>query len=390
MKIHEYQAKELFAQYGIPVCAQKLISDPSEIESAVHEFGRENAVVKAQVHAGGRGKAGGVKVAHGQQQIIQTATDMFGKRLVTHQSGPEGIPVRKILLTEVIGIEKEIYLSMTLDHEAECLMIIASEAGGTEIETLAKDFPEQIIKIPVSLQIGFQTYHGLETARLIHLPKELEREFISILSVMYKLFTEKSCSLIEINPLVITDDGKLNALDAKINFDDNALMLHPEIAALRDPGEENAEETEAAAAGLSYVALDGNIGCLVNGAGLAMATMDIIKSLGGEPANFLDVGGSASVEKVAKAFSILLRSEKVKAIMVNIFGGIMRCDVIAAAIIEAAKTIEITVPIIVRLEGTNAEIGKKMLADSGIALIAAHSFRDAVEKAVSAANGGAI
>lgn len=390
MKIHEYQAKELFAQYGIPVCEQKLIESPDEIEKAVLEFGHSEAVVKAQVHAGGRGKAGGVKVARGTDQIISTAREMLGKRLVTHQSGPEGIPVRKLLLTEVIGIRKEIYLSMTLDNETESLMIIASEAGGTEIETLAKEAPEQIVKLPVSLQIGFQNYHGIEAARLIRLPKENEKQFIRILSGMYRLFTEKSCSLIEINPLVITDEGSLNALDAKINFDDNALMLHPEIAALRDTGEENPEEIEAAAAGLSYVALDGNIGCLVNGAGLAMATMDIIKSLGGEPANFLDVGGSASVEKVGKAFSILLRSPKVKAIMVNIFGGIMRCDVIAAAIIEAAKTIEIGVPIVVRLEGTNAELGKEMLRNSGISLIPAHSFRDAVEKAVAAANGGAL
>ena len=390
MKIHEYQAKELFAQYGIPVCEQKLIESPDGIEEAVQEFGHKDAVVKAQVHAGGRGKAGGVKVARGTEEIISTAREMFGKRLVTHQSGPEGIPVRKLLLTEVIGIRKEIYLSMTLDNESESLMIIASEAGGTEIEALAKEAPEQIIKIPVSLQIGFQTYHGTEAARLIRLPKENEKEFIRILSEMYRLFTEKSCSLIEINPLVITNEGRLNALDAKINFDDNALMLHPDIAAMRDTGEENPEEIEAAAAGLSYVALDGNIGCLVNGAGLAMATMDIIKSLGGEPANFLDVGGSASVEKVSRAFSILLRSPKVKAIMVNIFGGIMRCDVIAAAIIEAAKTIEIGVPIVVRLEGTNAELGKEMLRNSGIALIPAHSFRDAVEKAVAAANGGAL
>ena len=387
MNIHEYQAKELFAQYGIPVCEQKLIEDPEGIEEAVRAFGREEAVIKAQVHAGGRGKAGGVKVARSREEIVSAARAMFGKRLVTRQSGPEGIPVRKVLLTEVIGIRKEIYLSMTLDHTAESLMIIASEAGGTEIETLAEKSLELIVKIPVSLQIGFQTYHGLETARRIRLPKENGKDFIQILAGMYRLFTEKSCSLIEINPLVITDDGKLNALDAKINFDDNALMLHPAIAALRDSAEENAEETEAAAAGLSYVALDGNIGCLVNGAGLAMATMDIIKSLGGEPANFLDVGGSASVEKVTTAFRILLRSPKVKAIMVNIFGGIMRCDVIAAAIIEAAKTIQIRIPVVVRLEGTNAELGKQMLRESGIALIPAHSFREAVEKAVAAANG---
>ena len=387
MKIHEYQAKELFAQYGIPVCEQRLIETAEEIEDAVAEFGREDAVVKAQVHAGGRGKAGGVKVARGRDAVIQTAREMFGKRLITVQSGPEGIPVRKVLLTEVIGIRKEYYLSMTLDNEAECLMIIASEAGGTEIEALAKDHQEQIRKIPVSLQTGFQAYHGRETAQLISLPSELTADFIGVLSAMYRLFTEKSCSLIEINPLVITDDGKLNALDAKINFDDNALMLHPDIAALRDSAEENPEEAEAAAAGLSYVALDGNIGCLVNGAGLAMATMDIIKSLGGEPANFLDVGGSASVEKVTTAFRILLRSPKVKAIMVNIFGGIMRCDVIAAAIIEAAKTIQIRIPVVVRLEGTNAELGKQMLRDSGIDLIPAHSFREAVEKAVAAANG---
>ena len=390
MKIHEYQAKELFAQYGIPVCEQILIENPDEIEQIVRKFGHEDAVVKAQVHAGGRGKAGGVKVAHGMDQIILTSQEMLGKRLITHQAGPEGIPVRKVLLTEVIGIQKEIYLSLTLDNESESLMIIASEAGGTEIETLAKENPEQIIKLPVSLQIGFQPYHGLEIARLIRIPKEIEKEFISILASMYRLFIDKSCSLIEINPLVITTEGKLNALDAKINFDDNALMRHPEVAVLRDTGEENPEEVEASEAGLSYVALDGNIGCLVNGAGLAMATMDIIKSLGGEPANFLDVGGSASVEKVSKAFAILLRSPKVKAIMVNIFGGIMRCDVIAAAIIEAAKSMVISVPIVVRLEGTNAELGKEMLRNSGISLIPAHSFRDAVEKAVAAANGGAL
>lgn len=387
MKIHEYQAKELFAQYGIPVCDQKLICSRDDVEKAVLEFGRETAVIKAQVHTGGRGKAGGVKIARGKEQIISAAKEMLGKRLVTHQSGPEGIPVHKVLLTEAIGIRQEIYVSMTLDYASGSLMIIASAAGGTEIETLAAESPEKIVRIPVSLEIGFQNYHGLETARLIGIPAENTKQFIHILGQMYRLFTEKSCSLIEINPLVITSDGALNALDAKINFDDNALMLHPEIEALRDPGEENPEEIEASAAGLSYVALDGNIGCLVNGAGLAMATMDIIKSLGGEPANFLDVGGSASVEKVSKAFSILLRSSKVKAIMVNIFGGIMRCDVIAAAIIEAARTMEIRVPIVVRLEGTNADLGKQMLRDSGISLIPAHSFRDAVEKAVAAADG---
>ncbi len=390
MNIHEYQAKELFAAYGIPVCEQILVESQDAVSSAVEEFGRENAVVKAQVHAGGRGKAGGVKVARGKDQILRTAEEMFGKRLITRQSGPEGIPIRKVLLTEVIGISKEIYLSMMLDNESECLMIIGSEAGGTEIETLAREDPDKIFRVPVSLQTGFQSYHGLEAARLLNLPKDNLKEFVGILSGMYRLFTEKSCSLIEINPLVITTEGKLNALDAKINFDDNALMLHPDIAALRDSGEEKAEETEATEAGLSYVALDGSIGCLVNGAGLAMATMDLIKSIGGEPANFLDVGGSASVEKVSKAFSILLRSPKVKSIMVNIFGGIMRCDVIAAAIIEAAKTIEISVPIVVRLEGTNADIGKQMLQDSGIDLIPAHSFRDAAEKAVAAANGGKI
>ena len=387
MKIHEYQAKELFAQYGIPVCEQKLIESPEQSEKAVQEFGREEAVIKAQVHAGGRGKAGGVRIARGREQIIAAAKEMFGKPLVTHQSGPAGIPVRKVLLTELIGIRQEIYLSIAPDHAAGCLTIIASEAGGTEIETLAADHPEKIVKIPVSLQTGLLPYHGLETARRIGLSPENRDEFIHILSQMYKLFTEKSCSLIEINPLVITTDGKLNALDAKINFDDNALMLHPDIAALRDTAEEDPEEAEAAAAGLSYVALDGSIGCLVNGVGLAMATMDLVKSLGGEPANFLDVGGSASVEKVSKAFSILLRSPKVRAVMVNIFGGIMRCDVIASAIIEAAQTIEISVPIIVRLEGTNAELGKQMLRDSGIALIPAHSFRDAAEKAVVAAEG---
>ena len=388
MKIHEYQAKELFAQYGIPVCEQKLIENPDETEQAVREFGREEAVIKAQVHAGGRGKAGGVKIARGREQIVSSAKEMFGKPLVTHQSGPAGIPVRKVLLTELIGIRQEIYLSIAPDYAAGNLTIIASDAGGTEIETLAAKHPEKIVKIPVSLQTGLLPYHGLETALRIGLPPEYRSEFIRILSQMYKLFTEKSCSLIEINPLVITTDGKLNALDAKINFDDNALMLHPDIAALRDTAEENPEEAEAAAAGLSYVALDGNIGCLVNGAGLAMATMDLIKSLGGEPANFLDVGGSASVEKVSKAFSILLRSPKVRAVMVNIFGGIMRCDVIASAIIEAAKTTGISVPIIVRLEGTNADLGKQILRDSEIALIPAHSFRDAAEKAVAAAEGG--
>jgi len=388
MKIHEYQAKELFAAYGIPVPAQALITTPEEVETAVDAVAAGLRVVKAQVHAGGRGKAGGVKLAKTREEAIEKANAMLGMKLVTKQSGPEGKVVRKVLITEGLDIAKEYYLSVTVNNEDANLMIIASGAGGTEIEEMAVTHPELIAKIPVSLENGLQDYQVRETARRIGIPAENYKEFFSMLSKMMKLFVEKNCSLVEVNPLILTEDRKLVALDAKVSFDDNSLVRHPELLPLRDPDEEDPKEVKASAAGLNYVALDGSIGCLVNGAGLAMATMDIIHKFGGDPANFLDVGGSASTEKVTTAFEILLADPNVKAIMVNIFGGIMKCDIIAEGIVAAAKAVSIRVPLVVRLEGTNADLGKEIIAKSGLAIIPAVSLADAVRKAVEMANGG--
>lgn len=388
MKIHEYQAKELFASYGIPVPAQALITKPEEIEAAIDALDAPLRVVKAQIHAGGRGKAGGVKLAKSREEAVEKASAMLGAKLVTKQSGPEGKVVHKVLITQGLDIEKEYYLSITVDNEHSCLVIIASGAGGTEIEEMAVSHPELIVKMPVALENGLRDYQAREVARRIGIPAENGKEFMQILSKMFALFTEKNCSLVEINPLILTDEHKLVALDAKITFDDNGLVRHPELLPLRDAMEEDPMEVKATEAGLNYVALDGDIGCLVNGAGLAMATMDIIHKFGGDPANFLDVGGSASTEKVTAAFEILLSNPKVHAIMVNIFGGIMKCDIIAQGIVEAAKAVQIRVPLVVRLEGTNAQQGKEIIRQSGLSIVPAVSLADAAHKAVTLAKEG--
>ena len=383
MKIHEYQAKELLAAYGVPVPEGLLALTPEEAKEATEKLGGQS-VVKAQVHCGGRGKAGGVKLAKSPEEAFSIAQSMLGMTLVSKQTGPEGKVVHKVYVTKAVDIRKEYYLSLTADASAASLVIIASGEGGTEIEETSEKNPEAIVKEQVSILTGLKSYEALEVAKRIGIPAENRKEFAAILQKMYKLYVEKDCSLIEINPLILTGDGSLSALDAKITFDDNALARHPEVALLRDEQEEDPKEVRASKSDLNYVALDGNIGCMVNGAGLAMATMDIIKKFGGSPANFLDVGGSATEERVTTAFEILLSDPHVKAIMVNIFGGIMKCDIIASGIVAAAKAIDIQVPVVVRLEGTNVELGKKILEESGLALISAKDMADAAHKSVSA------
>lgn len=385
MKIHEYQAKELMGQYGIPVPGGQVAETVEEAYECAKAY--ETCVLKAQIHSGGRGKGGGVKLAKSPEEAKELAKNMLGMQLVTKQTGPEGKTVRKLLVTEATDIKKEYYLSLTVDNEHAGLVFIGSAAGGTEIEDTAANHPELIKKEPVSVYEGFHNYTGINLAEKMEIPAELQKDFIGILRNMVRLFIEKDCSLIEINPLVETADGKLLALDAKINFDDNALMRHPEIAALRDVFEEDPKEVRASEFDLNYISLSGNIGCLVNGAGLAMATMDIIKKFGGEPANFLDVGGSATTERVTAAFEILLSDPNVKAIMVNIFGGIMKCDIIAEGVVNAANKIGMTIPLIVRLEGTNVARGKEILKESGLSIIAADDMADAARKAVEAAGG---
>ena len=387
MKIHEYQAKELLGAYGVPVPGGEVAETPEEVFEAAKAY--DKCVIKAQIHSGGRGKGGGVKLANNPEEAKTIAEKMIGMQLVTKQTGPEGKLVRKVLVTEATNIAKEYYLSIAVDNENAGLVIIASAAGGTEIEETAANHPELIVKEPISVYEGFHNYKGIEVARKLGLSGDLQKEFIGILRNMTKLFIEKDCSLVEINPLVLTEEGHLLALDAKVNFDDNALMRHPEIVALRDVNEENPKEVKASEYDLNYISLEGNIGCLVNGAGLAMATMDIIKKFGGEPANFLDVGGSATTERVTAAFEILLSDPNVKAIMVNIFGGIMKCDIIAEGVVAAAKNIGMTVPLVVRLEGTNVDRGKEILKESGLAIIAAEDMADAARKAVAAAGGKA-
>ncbi len=381
MKIHEYQAKELLSSYGVPVPAGVPANTPEEVYSAAKNYGGR-CVVKAQVHCGGRGKAGGVKLAQNAEEAEKIAGEMIGMKLISKQTGPEGKIVHKLYVSEALEIKKEYYLSITTDASSASLVIIASGDGGTEIEETSEKHPELIVKEQVSLLTGLKQYEARIVAKKIGIPAENVKEFISLLQKMYKLYIEKDCTLIEINPLVLTGEGKLSALDAKITFDDNALARHPEIVLLRDELEEDPKEVAAAKYDLNYVALDGNIGCMVNGAGLAMATMDIIKKFGGSPANFLDVGGSATEEKVTAAFEILLSDPNVKVIMVNIFGGIMKCDIIASGIVAAAKAIHIEVPVVVRLEGTNVDLGKQILRDSGLALISAADMADAAHKSV--------
>lgn len=387
MKIHEYQAKELLAQYGISVPKGFLAETKQSTMEAAAAFGGV-CVVKAQIHSGGRGKAGGVKLVRTPEQAGEVAQALLGATLVTKQTGAEGKCVHKLYVTEAVEIKKEYYLSITNDTANESLVIIASGEGGTEIEEVSAEHPECIVKEPVSILTGMKQYQAREVARRIGIPAENVKEFVAMMGNLYRMYMEKDCSLVEINPLILTGDGHLMALDAKVTFDDNALARHGDMAALRDEQEEDPKEVQAGKFDLNYVALSGSIGCMVNGAGLAMATMDIIQKFGGSPANFLDVGGSATTERVKAAFEILLSDHNVKAILVNIFGGIMKCDIIATGIVEAAKTMQIAIPVVVRLEGTNVELGKQILADSGLSLISASNLADAARKCVACVNNG--
>jgi len=384
MNLHEYQSKELFAEYGIPVPKGIPASTADEAVKAAEQLGGELWVVKAQVHAGGRGKAGGVKLARTAEEIHQYATDMLGTQLVTHQSGPEGLPVNVVYVEEGSDIDRELYLSMLVDRDVSQISFIASAAGGMDIEQVAADTPEQIFTVAISPGAGLQPYQARQLAFGLGLDKSQSRQFADLIQRLYRLFQECDASLVEVNPLIVTKGGDVVALDAKINIEDSAMFRHPRLAEMRDLSQEDEKESAAAEHDLNYVSLDGDIACMVNGAGLAMATMDLIKLHGGEPANFLDVGGGATAERVAAAFKLILSNDKVTAILVNIFGGIVRCDLIAEGIISAVKEVGVQVPVIARLEGTNVDKGRQLLADSGLDIIAATDLTDAAKKAVAA------
>jgi succinyl-CoA synthetase beta subunit len=386
VKIHEYQAAELLRQYGVETGAGRVAFSAGEAEAAARELGG-CCVLKAQVHTGGRGKAGGIKMAASPEEAGHLAEQMLGKKLVTRQTGPEGKLIRCLSVVRCADIVSEYYLSFTIDGARARIIMLASSEGGTEIEETAQYAPEKIIREPIDITIGLRAYQTRRVAECIGLKPALYPGFVKTALNLYRLFVEKDCSLVEINPLAETADGRLMAVDAKLDFDQNAVAHHEDIRALRDVGEEDPLEVEASKYGLSYISMDGNIGCMVNGAGLAMATMDIIRHVGGAPANFLDVGGSASAEKVAAAFRILLSDKKVKGILINIFGGIMKCDVLAQGILEAAKTESPHVPVVVRLEGTNVGLGREILQNSGLRLQLAESMLQAAQSVVALANG---
>ena len=385
MKIHEYQAKEILRQYGVPTPRGVACFSVAEAEAAARELGGTAWVVKAQIHAGGRGKGGGVKVARSMQEVRDHAAQILGMQLVTHQTGPQGQTVRRLLIEEGAQIAKEYYVGMVIDRSRQRVALMASSEGGMDIEEVAAHTPEKIHKVWIDPVAGLTDADADGVSRLIGIPDAALIDARACLQGLYRAFVEKDAMLAEINPLVLTADQRVVALDAKINFDSNALFRHPEIVALRDLDEEDPAEVEASKFDLSYISLDGDIGCLVNGAGLAMATMDIIKLYGGSPANFLDVGGGANKEKVTEAFKLMLKNPKLRAILVNIFGGIMKCDVIAEGVVAAAREVHLTVPLVVRLEGTNVDLGKKILADSGLPIISASDMADAAEKVVAAA-----
>ncbi len=383
MNIHEYQAKEVLRQYGVAVPQGKVAFSVEEAVAAAEQLGTPVVVVKAQIHAGGRGKAGGVKVAKNLDEVRAYAQELLGKVLVTHQTGPEGKEVKRLLIEQGCNIQKEYYVGVVVDRSTGRVVMMASEEGGTEIEEVAARSPEKIFKEVIDPAVGMQPFQARKLAYAINIPRELVNKAVQFMLALYNAFVDKDCSIAEINPLVVTGEGDIMALDAKLNFDSNALFRHKDIVELRDLDEEDEKEIQASKFDLSYIALDGNIGCMVNGAGLAMATMDIIKYYGGEPANFLDVGGGATAEKVTEAFKIILSDEKVKGIFVNIFGGIMRCDVIANGVVEAAKQVGLNRPLVVRLEGTNVELGKSILNESGLNIVAADSMADGAQKIVS-------
>ncbi|OAS83351.1 MULTISPECIES: ADP-forming succinate--CoA ligase subunit beta [Metabacillus] len=383
MNIHEYQGKELLRKYGVSVPNGRVAFSVDEAVEAAKELGTDVVVVKAQIHAGGRGKAGGVKVAKNLDEARTYAEEILGKTLVTHQTGPEGKEVKRLLIEEGCDIKKEYYVGLVLDRATSRVVLMASEEGGTEIEEVAEKTPEKIFKEVIDPAVGLQGYQARRIAFNINIKKELVGQAVKFMMGLYQAFVEKDCSIAEINPLVVTGDGKVMALDAKLNFDSNALYRHKDIVEYRDLEEEDAKEIEASKYDLSYISLDGNIGCMVNGAGLAMSTMDIIKFYGGDPANFLDVGGGATAEKVTEAFKIILSDENVKGIFVNIFGGIMKCDVIAEGVVEATKQVGLEIPLVVRLEGTNVDLGKKILNESGLNITSAESMADGAQKIVS-------
>lgn len=386
MNIHEYQAKELFRKYGVPTPRGHVAFNHKEAVKAAQELGGNIWVVKAQIHAGGRGKAGGVKLAKSTEEVGQITDELLGKTLVTHQTGPEGKEVQKVYIEEGADIKAELYLGMVLDRASEMPVMMASTEGGVEIEEVAAKTPEKIIKVAIDPVTGFQGYHGRTLAFGLGLPKEEVNPFIKFCMALYKCYMDNDAEMVEINPLIKTGDSRFIALDAKMGFDGNAMYRQNEIAEMRDLTEEEPTEVEAGKYNLSYIKLDGNVGCMVNGAGLAMATMDIIKHEGGEPANFLDVGGGANPETVAKGFELILADPNVKAIFVNIFGGIVRCDRVANGILEATKITDVNVPVIVRLDGTNAEEAAEILRNAGISnVIAAEGLQDGAKKAVEAA-----
>jgi succinyl-CoA synthetase beta subunit len=385
MKIHEYQGKEIFRRFGVPVPRGVPAFTVDEAVKAAQSLGGPVWVVKAQIHAGGRGKGGGVKLARSLDEVKQRASEILGMQLVTHQTGPGGQKVRRLLIEEGADIAKELYVGMVVDRATQRVTLMASSEGGMDIEEVAAHHPEKIHKVHIDPTLGLTDHDADDVSVKIGIPAASVRKARVVLQGLYKAFWETDASLAEINPLILTRDGGVIALDAKLNFDSNALFRHPEIVELRDLDEEDPAEVEASKFDLSYIQLDGNIGCLVNGAGLAMATMDTIKLFGGEPANFLDVGGGATAEKVTEAFKLMLRNPGLKAILVNIFGGIMRCDTIAEGVIAASRATQLSVPLVVRMKGTNEEIGKKMLRDSGLPIISADTMAEAAQKVVAAA-----
>ena len=384
MNIHEYQAKQLLARYGVAVPRGQVAYTPAEAQAVAEELGGPVWVVKAQIHAGGRGKAGGVKVVRSVKAARKAAEALLGKTLVTHQTGPEGKEVKRVYIEEGCDIGRELYVSMLIDRATGRVTILASSEGGMDIEEVAATSPDKIVRVGVDPQLGMQPFYGRKVAYRLGLKGDQASAAVKLIAASFEAFVGLDASLVEINPLVVTGDGAVIALDAKMNFDDNALFRHKDVEALRDVAEEDPAEAEASRHGLNYIRLDGNIGCMVNGAGLAMATMDVIKMAGGDPANFLDVGGGATRERVSTAFKLIVSDPKVEAILVNIFGGIMRCDVIAEGIVGAVREVNLLVPLVVRLEGTNVDIGKDILRKSGLEIVAADSLDDAAGKIVAA------
>ena len=387
MKIHEYQAKELLRGYGVTTPRGSACFSVDDAIKAAGELGGPVWVVKAQIHAGGRGKGGGVKLAKSVDEVRDWSSKILGMQLKTHQTGPEGQKVRRLLIEEGADISQELYVGIVVDRASQRVCVMASSEGGMDIEEVAAKTPERIHKVFVDPDAGLTDEQATELSHSMGIPQASVRKSVAMLQSLYRAFVQTDASLAEINPLILTSDGDVIALDAKMNFDENALFRHPDIVEMRDFDEEDPLEIEASKHGLSYISLDGNIGCLVNGAGLAMATMDTIKLFGGEPANFLDVGGGATKEKVTEAFKLMLRNPDLKAILVNIFGGIMRCDVIAAGVVEAAKQVQLGVPLVVRMKGTNEDIGRQILSDSGLPIISADTMADAAQRVVAAAKG---